>query len=66
MTVGLASASFCRIASADSWAFSASAGLPVVAQQVADVVVADRQVALELGDGGLASASFCRIASADS
>ena len=29
VTVGLASASFCRIASADSYAFSASAGLPV-------------------------------------
>ena len=45
-TVGLASASFCRIVSAESNAFSASAGFPVVAQHGADVGVRSRQLSL--------------------
>ena len=53
VTAGLASASLCWIARAASYDASASPGLPVCSQQSADVVVAHRQVALELGDGGV-------------
>ena len=53
VTAGLASASLCWIARAAWYDASASAGLPVSLQQDADVVVAARQVALELGDGGV-------------
>jgi len=35
--------------------------LAVVSQQDTDVIMAARQVDLELLDSGLASASFCRI-----
>ena len=63
VTAGLASASFCRIASADSYDSSASAGLPVFGQQVADAVVAFARSLWNWVTVGLASASFCRIAS---
>ena len=58
VTDGLASASFRQIASVDSKAFNDSAGLPVSHQQDADLVVARRQVALELGDRGVGVSQF--------
>ncbi len=53
MTAGLSSASDCRIASARRYDSSASAGLPVCADRIADLVVAGRQLAPEFGDVGV-------------
>ena len=53
VTVGLASASFCRIARRRLVRRQRLGRLAGVDQQDADVVVAVRQVALELGDGGV-------------
>ena len=64
VTVGLASASFRRIASAASYGLQRLGRLAGLVEQDADVVVARRQVALESVTVGLASASLCRIASA--
>ena len=66
VTVGLASASFCRIASADSNAFNASAGFPVSLSRLPMLLWLTARSLWNWVTVGLASASFCRIASADS
>ena len=53
VTAGLSSASFCWIASALRYSASASDGLPVFDSRLAEVVVAARQTAAEIGDGGV-------------
>ena len=66
VTEGLASASFWRIARADSYAFRASAGLPVSLSRRPMLLWLSARLRWNSVTVGLASASFCRIARADS
>ena len=64
VTAGLASASFCWIASALPYAASASAGSPVWDSRQPMLLWLIARSRWNCVTAGLASASFCRIASA--